>query len=348
MCYKNGAKLRNFIQVAKNHLIFVKNNVDVNDNDNVCVNVKVNVNVMNIDKFRHLPMVRDYEQYLIVERSLSGNTKDAYLEDLAKLLSYLAAEGIEAEKVTLTDLECFITSLVELGISARSQARIISGIKSFYKFLILEDAIADDPTELLECPSLGRHLPEVLSIEEIDAIEAQIDTSTPTGRRNLAIIEMLYSCGLRVSELSNLKISNLALEQEFIVVFGKGDKQRLVPIGEGSIDIVKDWINDRMEMENVKDSERDYLFLSNRGKHISRITIFVLIKDLAERAGITKNISPHTFRHSFATHLLEGGADLRSIQEMLGHESILTTEIYTHINVDHLRDQIMQYHPHCQ
>lgn len=293
-------------------------------------------------------MVRDYEQYLIVERSLSGNTKDAYLEDLAKLLSYFATENIEAENATLTDLECFVTSLVELGISARSQARIISGIKSFYKFLILEDAISDDPTELLECPSLGRHLPEVLSIEEIDAIEAQIDTSTPTGRRNLAIIEMLYSCGLRVSELSNLKISNLALDQEFISVFGKGDKQRLVPIGEGSIDIVKDWINDRMEMDNVKDSERDYLFLSNRGKHISRITIFVLIKDLAEKAGITKNISPHTFRHSFATHLLEGGADLRSIQEMLGHESILTTEIYTHINVDHLRDQIMQYHPHCK
>ena len=303
---------------------------------------------MNIDKFRHLPMVRDYEQYLIVERSLSGNTKDAYLEDLAKLLSYFTTENIEAETATLTDLECFVTSLVELGISARSQARIISGIKSFYKFLILEDAISDDPTELLECPSLGRHLPEVLSIEEIDAIEAQIDTSTPTGRRNLAIIEMLYSCGLRVSELSNLKISNLALEQEFICVFGKGDKQRLVPIGERSIDIVKDWINDRMEMDNVKDNERDYLFLSNRGKHISRITIFVLIKDLAEKAGITKNISPHTFRHSFATHLLEGGADLRSIQEMLGHESILTTEIYTHINVDHLRDQIMQYHPHCK
>lgn len=293
-------------------------------------------------------MVRDYEQYLIVERSLSGNTKDAYLEDLAKLLSYFATENIEAENATLTDLECFVTSLVELGISARSQARIISGIKSFYKFLILEDAISDDPTELLECPSLGRHLPEVLSIEEIDSIEAQIDTSSPTGRRNLAIIEMLYSCGLRVSELSNLKISNLALDQEFISVFGKGDKQRLVPIGEGSIDIVKDWINDRMEMDNVKDSERDYLFLSNRGKHISRITIFVLIKDLAEKAGITKNISPHTFRHSFATHLLEGGADLRSIQEMLGHESILTTEIYTHINVDHLRDQIMQYHPHCK
>ncbi|MBS7364606.1 MAG: tyrosine recombinase XerD [Paludibacteraceae bacterium] len=303
---------------------------------------------MNIDKFRHQPMVRDYEQYLIVERSLSGNTKDAYLEDLAKLLSYFATENIEAENATLTDLECFVTSLVELGISARSQARIISGIKSFYKFLILEDAISDDPTELLECPSLGRHLPEVLAIEEIDAIEAQIDTSTPTGRRNLAIVEMLYSCGLRVSELSNLKISNLALDQEFISVFGKGDKQRLVPIGEGSIDIVKDWINDRMEMDNVKDSERDYLFLSNRGKHISRITIFVLIKDLAEKAGITKNISPHTFRHSFATHLLEGGADLRSIQEMLGHESILTTEIYTHINVDHLRDQIMQYHPHCK
>ena len=303
---------------------------------------------MNIDKFRNLPMVRDYEQYLIVERSLSGNTKDAYLEDLAKLLSYFATENIEAENATLTDLECFVTSLVELGISARSQARIISGIKSFYKFLILEDAIPDDPTELLECPSLGRHLPEVLSIEEIDAIEAQIDTSTPAGRRNLAIIEMLYSCGLRVSELSNLKISNLALDQEFISVFGKGDKQRLVPIGEGSIEIVKDWINDRMEMDNVKDSERDYLFLSNRGKHISRITIFVLIKDLAEKASITKNISPHTFRHSFATHLLEGGADLRSIQEMLGHESILTTEIYTHINVDHLRDQIMQYHPHCK
>ena len=290
-------------------------------------------------------MVRDYEQYLIVERSLSGNTKDAYLEDLAKLLSYFATENIEAENATLTDLECFVTSLVELGISARSQARIISGIKSFYKFLILEDAISDDPTELLECPSLGRHLPEVLSIEEIDAIEAQIDTSTPTGRRNLAIVEMLYSCGLRVSELSNLKISNLALDQEFISVFGKGDKQRLVPIGEGSIDIVKDWINDRMEMDNVKDSERDYLFLSNRGKHISRITIFVLIKDLAEKAGITKNISPHTFRHSFATHLLEGGADLRSIQEMLGHESILTTEIYTHIDTATWQQNVLDHHP---
>ena len=290
-------------------------------------------------------MVRDYEQYLIVERSLSGNTKDAYLEDLAKLLSYFATENIEAENATLTDLECFVTSLVELGISARSQARIISGIKSFYKFLILEDAIPDDPTELLECPSLGRHLPEVLSIEEIDAIEAQIDTSTPTGRRNLAIVEMLYSCGLRVSELSNLKISNLALDQEFISVFGKGDKQRLVPIGEGSIDIVKDWINDRMEMDNVKDSERDYLFLSNRGKHISRITIFVLIKDLAEKAGITKNISPHTFRHSFATHLLAGGANLRAIQEMLGHESITTTEIYSHVDTHRMREEILTCHP---
>ena len=289
-------------------------------------------------------IIKKYQQYLRLEKSLSPNTLDAYLTDLDKLLSFLLIEGIGILDTTLKDLEHFAAGLHDIGIHARSQARIISGIKSFYHFLIMADYIEADPTELLEGPKIGFRLPEVLTVEEIDTVIAGVDLSKNEGQRNRAILETLYSCGLRVSELTNLKLSGLYFDEGFIKVEGKGSKQRLVPISPRAIKEIKMYFIDRNQV-NIKKDYEDYLFLSRRGTNLSRIMIFHLIKELAETTGITKNISPHTFRHSFATHLLEGGANLRAIQCMLGHESIATTEIYTHIDRNMLRSEIIEHHP---
>ena len=285
-----------------------------------------------------------YKQYLRLEKSLSTNTVEAYLTDLDKLFSFLDDKGIHKLEAKLEDLEEFSASLHDIGICPRSQARILSGIRSFYHFLILEDELEADPSELLESPQIGFHLPEVLSLEEIDNLIGSIDLSTPEGQRNRAILETLYSCGVRVSELCNLKLSNLYWEEGFIKVEGKGNKQRLVPISPRAIRELQLYFIDRNLME-IKPGYEDFVFISKRGKNISRIMVFHIIKVLAETTGITKNISPHTFRHSFATHLLEGGANLRAIQCMLGHESIGTTEIYTHIDRNMLRSEIIEHHP---
>ena len=285
-----------------------------------------------------------YKQYLRLEKSLSTNTVEAYLTDLDKLFRFLDDKGIHKLEAKLEDLEQFSASLHDIGICPRSQARILSGIRSFYHFLILEDELEADPSELLESPQIGFHLPEVLTLEEIDNLIGSIDLSTPEGQRNRAILETLYSCGLRVSELCNLKLSNLYLEEGFIKVEGKGNKQRLVPISPRAIRELQLYFIDRNRMD-IKPGYEDFVFISKRGKNISRIMVFHIIKVLAETTGITKNISPHTFRHSFATHLLEGGANLRAIQCMLGHESIGTTEIYTHIDRNMLRSEIIEHHP---
>ncbi|WP_321478701.1 site-specific tyrosine recombinase XerD [uncultured Bacteroides sp.] len=289
-------------------------------------------------------IIKKYLQYLKLEKSLSINTIEAYNSDLEKLITFLSNEQIELLQTTSEDLERFIAGLHDIGIHPRSQARIISGIKSFFHFLIMEDAIEVDPGELIEGPKIGFKLPEVLSIEEIDAIIAAIDLSKNEGQRNRAILETLYSCGLRVSELITLKLSSLYLKEEFIKVDGKGGKQRLVPISPKAIKEIKLYLLDRNN-QNIKKEAEDYLFLNRRGGQLSRIMIFHIIKELAVISGIKKSISPHTFRHSFATHLLEGGANLRAIQEMLGHESITTTEIYTHIDRNMLRSEIIEHHP---
>ena len=283
-----------------------------------------------------------YRQYLKLERSLSENTVEAYLTDLDKLLAYLTLEGIDITDVTLQDLENFSAGLHDIGIHPRSQARILSGIRSFFRFLTLDDYIRQDPSELLESPQIGRHLPDVLTVEEIDALIGAIDQTTPEGQRNRAILETLYSCGLRVSELCNLKLSDLYLNEGFIKVEGKGSKQRLVPISPRAINELKNYF---VERGNAKLEYEDFVFISRFGKNISRIMVFHIIKELADRIGLKKSISPHTFRHSFATHLLEGGANLRAIQAMLGHESIGTTEIYTHIDRNMLRQEIIEHHP---
>ena len=290
-------------------------------------------------------ILRRYFQYLRLERSYTANTLDAYLKDLQKLLNYYADEGIDFRRVTLEELDRFSKALQELGVGPRSVARILSGTRSFYRFLTLEGEVETDPTELLESPKIGQHLPEVLSLPEIDAIEEAIDLSKPEGIRDLAIIEVLFSCGLRISELIGLKMSELYLEEGYIRVRGKGRKERLVPIGEDAIEKLRQWFVVRQDIA-VKPGEEDYVFVSlRRGKHLSRISLFVYIKEYAERAGIRKNISPHTFRHSFATQLLEGGANLRAIQAMLGHEDIGTTEIYLHIDKHRLRQEILEHHP---
>ena len=284
-------------------------------------------------------IIRKYQQYLKLEKSLSPNTLEAYLTDLDKLLSFLTLEGIDILDVCLADLQRFAAGLHDIGIHPRSQARILSGIKSFFRFL------EADPSELLESPNIGFKLPEVLTVEEIDRIIATVDRSKAEGQRNRAILETLYSCGLRVSELVNLKLSDLYFDEGFIKVEGKGNKQRLIPISPKAINEIKLYFTDRNQIE-VKSGHEDFVFISlRRGKRLSRIMIFHMIKELAQQAGITKNISPHTFRHSFATHLLEGGANLRAIQCMLGHESIATTEIYTHIDRNVLRSEIIEHHP---
>lgn len=289
-------------------------------------------------------IIRKYQQYLRLEKALSPNTLDAYLTDLEKLLHFLEGEEIDILDVTLDDLQHFSAGLHDIGIHPRSQARILSGIKSFFHFLVLADYLEGDPSELLENPKIGFKLPEVLTVAEIDTIISTIDLSKPEGQRNRAILETLYSCGLRVSELCVLKLSDLYFEEGFIKVTGKGNKQRLVPISPRAIKELRYWLEDRKRWK-IKPGFEDYVFLARWGNGISRIMIFHLIKELAEQAGITKNISPHTFRHSFATHLLEGGANLRAIQCMLGHESIATTEIYTHIDRHMLRSEIIEHHP---
>lgn len=285
-----------------------------------------------------------YRQYLKLEKSLSDNTVDAYLTDLDKLLAYLTLENINILDVRLENLEDFSAGLHDIGIHPHSQARILSGIRSFYRFLIMEDYLESDPTELLESPQTGFKLPEVMTVEEIDLLIGSIDRGTKEGQRNRAILETLYSCGLRVSELCNLKLSELYFEEGFIKVEGKGSKQRLVPISPRAIKEIRLYFTDRNLMK-IKPGFEDFVFISNFGKNISRIMVFHIIKELAERIGLKKKISPHTFRHSFATHLLEGGANLRAIQCMLGHESIGTTEIYTHIDRNMLRSEIIEHHP---
>ena len=288
-------------------------------------------------------MVRGYVRYLKLQRNMSANTLDAYQRDLQKLLDFLKFEDKDVCDVELTDLQAFAAGLHDIGIGPRSQCRILSGVRSFFRFLQLDGYREDDPSELLESPVLGEHLPEVLSTEEVDALEASIDVSKPEGHRNRAIIEVLFSCGLRVSELVSLKLSNLYLDEQYVRVFGKGSKERLVPISERAIRELDFWFMDR-NLLKIKPGEEDYVFLNRRGAHLTRTMILIMIKQQAEEAGIQKTISPHTLRHSFATALLEGGADLRVIQALLGHESIGTTEIYTHIDMTTLREEILQHH----
>lgn len=296
------------------------------------------------NKEKRAVIIRKYQQYIRLEKALSPNTFDAYMTDLQKLLHFLDGENIDIPDVTPDDLQRFAAGLHDIGIHPRSQARILSGIKSFFHFLVIADYLEADPSELLEGPKIGFKIPEVLTIEEIDRIISTVDMEKKEGQRNRAILETLYSCGLRVSELCNLKISDLYFEEGFIKVEGKGSKQRLVPISPRVIKEIKYWFADR-NLGKIKKGYEDYVFLARWGNRISRIMVFHMIKELAEKAGITKNISPHTFRHSFATHLLEGGANLRAIQCMLGHESIATTEIYTHIDRNMLRSEIIEHHP---
>ncbi len=290
-------------------------------------------------------LIDRYVAHIALERGLAENTRQAYAADVTRFLLWLREEEVRPECVRLEHLHRFAWSLHDVGISARSTARILSGLRSFYRFLRLDGYIEHDPTELLETPKIGKHLPEVLSVSEIDRIQDAIDLSQPEGHRDRTIVEVLYSCGLRVSELCSLRISDLALDDGYIRVQGKGSKQRLVPIGSRARKELDLWFIDRNALP-IPPEEQDYVFVSIRRKrHLSRITVFHWIKVYAERAGISKPISPHTFRHSFATHLLEGGANLRAIQAMLGHESITTTEIYTHIDRSFLREQILSFHP---
>ena len=289
-------------------------------------------------------IVRAYQRYLKLQRGYSANTLDAYIRDLEKLLNYMEKEEKHVLDVQLEDLQHFAAGLHDIGIHARSQCRILSGVRSFFRFLHLDGYREDDPTELLESPVLGEHLPEVLSADEVDLLENSIDLSKWEGHRNRAIIEVLFSCGLRVSELVHLKLSDLYIKERYVRVFGKGSKERLVPISPKAIRELDNWFVDRSLMK-IKPGEEDYVFLNRRGAHLTRTMILIMIKRQAVEAGISKTISPHTLRHSFATALLEGGADLRAIQAMLGHESIGTTEIYTHIDTTTLRQEILEHHP---
>jgi len=293
------------------------------------------------------PYKKSYKAYLQLEKSLSDNSVEAYMHDLEKLTQYLQTinDLKSPSAINLKDLEQFVQSIAKLGINATSQARIISGIKSFFKYCFIENIVTKDPSVLLESPKLKRALPDVLSFEEIESIISKIDLSTPDGTRNKAILETMYSCGLRVSETVNLKISCLYLDIGFIRVIGKGDKERLVPIGKDAIRHIKIYKENVRVHSEIKNGFEDILFLNRFGQGLSRVMIFYIIKELAKKAAITKNISPHTFRHSFATHLVEGGADLRAVQEMLGHESITTTEIYTHLDRDYLRETLNRFHP---
>ncbi len=291
---------------------------------------------------------KEFITYLKLERSLSKNSVEAYEDDFLKLAHFVEIAGIKKQPETIThhDIQQFLNWINQLGMSSRSQARIISGLRSFYKYLLLENKVDTDPTELIEMPRIERKLPTILTVQEIDKLISVIDLSKPEGRRNKAIIETLYSCGLRVTELIELKLSHIYEKQGFIRVIGKGNKERLVPISNKALNEIRNYLPDRHALlHKIKKENDDILFLNNRGGKLTRVMIFTFIKQLAEKAGMKKNISPHTFRHSFATHLVEGGADLRAVQEMLGHESILTTEIYTHLDREYLRDTILRFHP---
>ncbi|HNQ37364.1 MAG: site-specific tyrosine recombinase XerD [Prolixibacteraceae bacterium] len=290
---------------------------------------------------------KGYEEFLRLEKSLSQNSVAAYVNDINKLIFFLEEEfkKVPPEKVRLMHLKKFVEWLNLKGVSPRTQARTISGIKSFFKYLLIEEKILNDPTTLLESPKVGRKLPDVLSMEEIDLLIDSVDVSKPEGQRNRAMLETLYSCGLRVSELVSLKVSNLYFDQGFIKIEGKAEKERLVPISKNAMDEITKYMEGYRKTLHISKDCTNILFLNRRGKNLSRVMVFTIIKGLAEKIGLGKKISPHTFRHSFATHLINGGADLRAVQEMLGHESILTTEIYTHIDKDYLKSTIQQFHP---
>ena len=291
--------------------------------------------------------IKGFRSFLALEKSLSDNSIQAYLRDIEKLTQFLEIKKLDLkiDEIEYSHLKDFITWINKLGLSARSQARIISGIKAFYKYLLLEDIVSKNPTELLETPKIGRKLPDVLSVEEINQIIAAIDLSKEGGERNKAMLETLYGCGLRVSELIGLQISNIYFEEGFIRIVGKGDKERLVPIGETALKHIKIYLEDIRVHQKIAPGNEDILFLNRRGAKLSRVMVFMIIRGLTEKCGIKKNISPHTFRHSFATHLVDGGADLRAVQEMLGHESITTTEIYTHLDRSYLQETIRSFHP---
>jgi integrase/recombinase XerD len=299
---------------------------------------------METDKNYSTNILKAYQRYLKLERNYSTNTVDAYIHDIKSLLDYCLEISKHILQLQLEDLQNFAATIHEKGIGPTSQARILSGVRSFYRYLLLDGYIDADPSELLESPNLGKHLPEVLSTLEVDKLENVIDLTTKEGQRNKAIIEVLFSCGLRVSELVNLKLSQLFLDEGFVQVIGKGRKERLVPISQRAIKELNLWFYDRKQLD-IKTGEEDYVFLNRRGSHLTRTMILIMIKKEAEKAGIKKTISPHTMRHSFATALLEGGADLRAIQAMLGHEDIGTTEIYTHIDITTLRQEILEHHP---
>ncbi len=291
--------------------------------------------------------IKGFRAYLILERSLSENSVEAYIRDVHKLASF----DVQSEDpkgplgLTRTDISSFISTLYEIGMDARSQARILSGIKAFYKYLLLEDLIDQNPTQLIEGPKISRKLPDTLSFEEIQQILDAIDLSLPHAHRNKAIIETLYACGLRVSELVNLQLSFVYPDEGFVRVIGKNNKERLVPIAPAALKAISLYVNNERRQLKIQKGNEDFVFLNRRGKKLTRVMIFLIVKEVTSQAGINKNVSPHTFRHSFATHLVEGGADLRAVQDMLGHESIITTEIYTHVNTDYLRETLLMYHP---
>lgn len=295
-------------------------------------------------------LIRGFESYLKLEKSLSQNSVEAYIRDIRKLIQYCEVHypDVLPQNMTTIHLNEFIYWINSIGLSAQSQARIISGIKAFFKYLILEDAIQKNPADLLESPKTGRRLPDTLSISEIDQLITAIDLSTAEGIRNKAILETLYGCGMRVSELTQLKLSNLFFDEGFVKVVGKGNKERLIPVGSTALKHLKIYIENVRNHLNIHKNHSDIVFLNNRGTQLSRVMIFLVIKKLAEKTGLKKKISPHTFRHSFATHLIEGGADLRAVQEMLGHESITTTEIYTHLDRNYLRESILYFHPRSE
>ncbi|MBT6650454.1 MAG: site-specific tyrosine recombinase XerD [Flavobacteriales bacterium] len=289
--------------------------------------------------------IKGFKSYLQIERSLSDNSVQAYIRDIKKFANYAIPLKLNELKIQRENISDFLAELKDDGIAARSQARIISGIKAFYKYLIIEDYIKYDPTELIESPKVGFKLPNTLSLIEIDKLISAVDLSNKQGERNRAILETLYSCGLRVSELTNLKLSNIYFNEGYLKVIGKGDKERLAPIGGRALKYLTTYINEVRNHQTIKKGQEDFVFLNNRGAGLTRVMIFLIIQKLAAEIGLKKKISPHTFRHSFATHLIEGGADLRAVQEMLGHESITTTEIYTHLDKDYLRSNIIQFHP---
>ena len=289
--------------------------------------------------------IKGFKSYLQIERSLSDNSVQAYIRDVKKFANYAIPLELSELKVTRVDISNFLAQINQEDISSRSQARIISGIKAFYKYLIMEDYLKINPTELIESPKIGLKLPDTLSLIEIDKLIAAVDLSNKQGERNRAILETLYSCGLRVSELVNLQLSNIHFKEGYLKVTGKGDKERLAPIGGRAIKYLTIYINEVRNHQEIKIGNKDFVFLNNRGVKLTRVMIFLIIQKLTERIGLKKKISPHTFRHSFATHLIEGGADLRAVQEMLGHESITTTEIYTHLDNEYLRSNIIQFHP---